>query len=116
MLQFCYPRLDVNVSKGLNHLLKAPFSVHPKTGRVCIPITIEKIYEFDPTKVVTIYELNDAIEKYEKSHAEQNDAEVPLYQKTPLKPSIDLFNDFVKRISEKSIQAKKIAASMSMEF
>lgn len=34
MLQYCYPRLDVNVSKGVNHLLKSPFSVHPKTGEM----------------------------------------------------------------------------------
>ena len=28
-----YPRIDIKVTEGFNHLLKAPFSVHPKTGK-----------------------------------------------------------------------------------
>ncbi|XP_074835800.1 DNA primase small subunit isoform X1 [Carettochelys insculpta] len=36
VLQYCFPRLDVNVSKGVSHLLKSPFSVHPKTGHAAL--------------------------------------------------------------------------------
>ncbi|KAJ8395534.1 hypothetical protein AAFF_G00032680 [Aldrovandia affinis] len=54
MLQYCYPRLDVNVSKGVNHLLKSPFSVHPKTGRISVPIDLRELDRFDPFDVPTI--------------------------------------------------------------
>lgn len=36
MFQYCYPRLDVKVTTGINHLLKSPFCVHPKTCKVII--------------------------------------------------------------------------------
>ena len=34
MFQYCYPRLDAEVTKGMHHLLKSPFCIHPKTGEL----------------------------------------------------------------------------------
>jgi len=63
VLQFTYPRLDINVSKQMNHLLKAPFVVHPKTGRVCVPIDPDKADDFNPLKVPTIGRLVDELNR-----------------------------------------------------
>jgi DNA primase small subunit len=57
ILQYTYPRIDAEVSKHRNHLLKAPFCVHPKTGRICVPIDPEAIDEFDPELVPTVGQL-----------------------------------------------------------
>lgn len=54
---YTYPRLDLEVSKKMNHLLKAPFCVHPKTGKVCVPITPAAAFEFDPDAVCTVQGL-----------------------------------------------------------
>lgn len=51
---YAYPRLDMEVSKKMNHLLKAPFCVHPKTGKVCVPIDPADAWEFDPEEVCTV--------------------------------------------------------------
>lgn len=62
---FSYPRLDVEVSKHMNHLLKAPFCVHPKTGRVCVPIDAANAEEFDPLQVPTVASLLNELDRSE---------------------------------------------------
>lgn len=63
-LQFCYPRLDINVSKDLHHLLKSPFSIHPKTDRVCVPF--DDVDSFDPFIVPTCNQICDEYNKGDK--------------------------------------------------
>ena len=59
---YTYPRLDVNVSKGMNHLLKSPWCVHPKTGRVCVPVKVSECEEFDPSSVPTLKTIADDLD------------------------------------------------------
>merc|ERR1711981_677299 len=63
LLQYTCPRLDANVSKQMNHLLKSPFVVHPKTGRVCVPIDVATVDTFDPAKVPTVGRLVEELNR-----------------------------------------------------
>lgn len=111
VLQYTYPRLDSEVSKKLIHLLKSPFVVHPGTGKVCVPIDMNNIEQFDPLSVPTVMSLISEINNWDKtnmdsttnapsnnspmnSHADRQ--KHPLdYEKTSLKPYIHYFRSFV---------------------
>lgn len=108
MLQYCFPRLDINVSKGINHLLKSPFSVHPKTGRISVPIDLQKVDQFDPFTVPTIssicHEL-DAIstneeEKEENKTESDNKHRTRDYKKTSLGPYVKIFEKFLENLDK----------------
>ena len=57
ILTFLYPRLDAHVSTDIGHLLKSPFCVHPKTGKVCVPFKTENLNTFDPFSSPSLKEL-----------------------------------------------------------
>lgn len=113
-----YPRLDINVSKGTNHLLKAPFCVHPKTGKVCVPFAPSNVAKFDPMTVPTIDILLDAINAYDEKQNEQPEDKscIKDYKKTPLYKTTLYFKEFLRKL-EQSTKAQAIAVSdKKMEF
>ncbi|KAM7256594.1 hypothetical protein ACFE04_012335 [Oxalis oulophora] len=83
---FTYPRIDIEVSKHMNHLLKAPFCVHPKTGRVCIPIDPIRCEEFDPTTVPTLSQLLEELNMEGLKSDAEND-----WDRTSLGESVRFF-------------------------
>lgn len=116
-LQLCYPRLDINVTKGLNHLLKVPFSVHPKTGRVCVPINFAEIDAFDPFTVPTIADLIQEIDHIPTEEGETLGSS-RITEKTSLAPSLATFRTFVKDIEAKLTPAATLLAKSdnSLDF
>ena len=64
MLSFLYPRMDFNVSTMQNHLLKLPFSIHPSSKKVSIPLFRNQLADFDPSTCITIDRLLRELEEY----------------------------------------------------
>jgi len=115
MLQFAYPRLDIAVSKGMNHLLKAPYCIHPKTGRVCVPFNPAKAERFNPTEVPSVLQLVEEIDAFTKDASEEM-KNVKAYKKTSMKDSMIIFEEFLSGLAS-SRKGKMIDHSDSkMDF
>ncbi|KAK4539573.1 hypothetical protein LTR36_010850 [Oleoguttula mirabilis] len=125
-LEYTYPRLDAEVSKKLNHLLKSPFVVHPGTGRVCVPIDTRSLEDFDPFSVPTVTQLLQEIDAWDAEHVgmtEEDRAKVQDWQRTSLKPYVEYFRGYVAGLLKAESAAGKrgreeegVAGSESMEF
>lgn len=86
MMIILYPRLDGNVTRQFNHLLKAPFCVHPETGYISVPLSIELMEKFSLDKIPKVdYLLYD-----ENINADKKSFEVYL----------NFFQNFVDNLNE----------------
>lgn len=127
LLEYTYPRIDVEVGKKRIHLLKSPFVVHPGTGRVCVPITcggdMKKAEQFDPLTVPKVTELLNEIDTYGKQDGEDEEMDdsqstpapsaasqkkIHDWEKTRLKPYYTMFNEYVtKLVKSESVSLKR---------
>ncbi|CAG0914240.1 unnamed protein product [Notodromas monacha] len=118
-LQFLYPRLDINVTKGFNHLLKAPFCIHPGTKRVCVPFNPESVDSFTPEDVPLLDKLISE-RTYSSSEGTENKAaklnNKAYYRDTSLAASIDVFEKFVLNMESSWRGKLKEIDDQRMEF
>lgn len=81
--------MDVEVSKHMNHLLKAPFCVHPKTGRVCVPMDPQQAESFDPMTVPTVAQLLNELDANGGNDSAGREDE---YELTAMKGAVECFH------------------------
>ncbi|XP_041976946.1 DNA primase small subunit [Aricia agestis] len=103
-IQYCYPRLDVNVTKGFNHLLKSPFSIHPKTGKVSIAFKPENAKNMKLEDIPTIYTLLDDSASENSKH----DSNMKLAVKT--------FQEVVFSLEKAEALRRRNEASATLDF
>jgi DNA primase small subunit len=119
LLEYTYPRLDVEVGKKRIHLLKSPFVVHPGTGRVCVPITGDasqdaQVDEFDPFTVPKVTELLAEVDAWKGASEDAGFVEngatmrkLQDFEKTSLKPYVETFDKFVRGLLKCETRLKR---------
>ncbi|BGP39961.1 p48 polypeptide of DNA primase [Rhodotorula kratochvilovae] len=111
IIQYTYPRIDTEVSRKLNHLLKAPFCIHPGTGKVCVPLLASQIDAFDPDTVPTVGKLLLELEDLSRRgdlHAD--------WGKTSLRPYVEVFERHAEGVAKERAREVKAEKAQSMEF
>jgi len=106
---YTFPRIDVEVTAKIRHLKKAPFSLHPQTQCVAVPLlphSIETMFAFNPkecpnsTKKQAIYDSLDAFryalamleEKLENIvYCEKDFPDLPLLNELAQQPVNEIF-------------------------
>jgi DNA primase small subunit len=139
LLEYSYPRLDVEVGKKRIHLLKSPFVVHPGTGRVCVPITttgdMEQAEAFDPLTVPKVTDLLKEVDMFQSENGDlksEADAfvdggatmrKVNDWEKTRLRPFVEMFEAYTKTIiKSEAVRVKRerdedgVTGTDGMEF
>ncbi|RLV93572.1 DNA primase small subunit [Spathaspora sp. JA1] len=121
IIYYMYPRLDVEVSRQVIHLLKSPFCIHPSTGNVCVPFDITKNisgnpeddqYGFNPTNSPNLRQLQNELELNQDSETGKHP-----YENTSLKPYIDYFTKFVNELVKQELKGvSKRDREDNMEF
>ncbi|KAJ8295181.1 DNA primase small subunit [Rhodotorula toruloides] len=111
IVQYTYPRIDTEVSRKLNHLLKAPFCIHPGTGKVCVPLLASQIDSFDPDTVPTVGRLLLELEDL----ARRGDSSAD-WGKTSLRPYVELFERHAEGVVRDRAREVKAEKAVSMEF
>ena len=102
---YLYPRIDANVSTGINHLLKSPWCIHPKTGKICVPVNAKRPDDFVvhevPTLTMVINELGSA--GASDMAKEDGDSLTP----DCLRPYMETFKNFLRNCEKKSLEELK---------
>lgn len=111
ILQYMYPRLDMEVSKRRNHLLKAPFCVHPSTGRVCVPIDPSQVDDFKPEDVPTVNQLLAELDALDAAGV----AGVG-WKNTRLAPYVEMLDQHAQGLMQDALVRRKAAEADSLAF
>ena len=122
VLYYLYPRLDANVSTGINHLLKSPFCIHPKTGNICVCFDPESEKGFQLNKVpnltTVINELGEVNQRKKEADAKEastlEDGGVAVIPS--LNPYVTIFKKHIRSCNLKSDQFNKKIAGDAEDF